>query len=154
MSKQRIGVELSVVGDALWVDVTDADRKAHQGRRAHHGVAPVLPARVAEVGEAVDRTSAFPLRQAFDALEILQLEASDATFKYVASVQFRLRDDDVTVEYDAPGSGARVTGTRQDTEARMLTDFGLHLDLSVLTQDNPKLTRTIDIGEHVHLDAT
>lgn len=154
MGKQRIGVELSVVGEALLVDVTEADRKVYHDRRAHRGVAPALPARVAYTGgSAVGLRSTFPVLQAVDALEILQLEASDANFQYAATVQFVLRDDDVTIEYDAPGSGEPVAGTRQEIETRMLVDYGLHLDLRVLTQDNPKLTRSIAICDNVRLDA-
>ncbi len=153
MSKQRIGVELSVVGEALTVEVAAEDRKVYHDRRAHRGVAPELPARVAYTGGTdVSRASAFPSQQAHDALEVLQLEASDVVFQYAAVVQFKLRDDNLTVEYDAPGSGAPVAGTREDIEARMLADFGLHLDLRVLTLDNPKLTRSIVICEDVRLD--
>jgi len=135
-------VHLIANGETATIDIDDDDRKRYLARE----LAIELPLIITlERSEPLTAHTALPSKDVLDTFERLGLESEEAQLDCSAEIEFLLRDDNTTIEYIAPGTGDKVTGTREEIQRGMHDSFGADLDLTVLTLENPKLRRTFSI---------
>jgi|GEM_PF-2778412 len=140
--KHRIRVHLSAHGDHATLRVADDDVRTY---REQGGLAE-LPLTIPFAhDEDLTRRASIPPERRDELLSLLGLSPNEGELDVAADIELTLRDDDTTVEYIAPGSARKVAGTRAEIVGRLASDFGVELDLSVLTLDSPKLRRSFAV---------